>query len=209
MINWQLSKQGIHWPVSPGIIAGSGVDPSRSSTFFEVIRRQVTSFQMIAGSTFNIHLKYVFVTMARWPRTIKILILNWPRTQKFSQLFKNTGGVRPFLTMVTPWSRSTSNFYPLIGQNLTGGFTRKIYASSWNLLTLTAEADGVLCKIVMFLTVFFHWMYKMKYSCFQKSSVIHGWFVYWVFGWETRRLSKSEIRFWIVSLIRFSPCWLV
>ena len=43
---------------------------------------------------------------------------------------------------------------------------------------------------VMFLTVFFHWMYKMKYSCYQESSVIHGWFVYWVFGWEMRRLSK-------------------
>ena len=35
----------------------------------------------------------------------------------------------------------------------------------------------------------------MKYSCYQASSVIHGWFVYWVFGWEMRRLSKSETRF--------------
>ena len=25
---------------------------------------------------------------------------------------------------------------------------------------------------------FFHWMCKMKYSCHQDSSVIHGWFVY-------------------------------
>ena len=33
-----------------------------------------------------------------------------------------------FLTMVTRWSRSTSNFYALIGQNLTGEFMRKIYA---------------------------------------------------------------------------------
>ena len=40
------------------------------------------------------------------------------------------------------------------------------------------------------LTVFFLWMYKMKYRCYQGSSVIHGWFVYWVFGWEMRRLSK-------------------
>ena len=29
---------------------------------------------------------------------------------------------------------------------------------------LHAEADRVLCQLVMFLTVFFHWMYKMKYS---------------------------------------------
>ena len=84
--------------------------------------------------------------------------------------------------MVTYWSRSMSNFYVLIGQNLTGEFMRKIYAASSNLFTLTAEADRVLCKLVMFLTVFFHWMYKMKYSCYQESSVIHGWFVYWVFG---------------------------
>ena len=40
-----------------------------------------------------------------------------------------------FLTIVTRWSRSTSNFYALIGQNLKGEFMRKIYAASGNLLT--------------------------------------------------------------------------
>ena len=35
-INWQLSKQGIRWPVSPDRIAGSGVDPSRSSIFLKL-----------------------------------------------------------------------------------------------------------------------------------------------------------------------------
>ena len=34
------------------------------------------------------------------------------------------------LTMVTRLSCSTSNFYALIGQNLTGEFMRKIYAAS-------------------------------------------------------------------------------
>ena len=86
---------------------------------------------------------------------------------------------RPFLTMVTRWSRSMSNFYALIGQNLTGEFMRKIYVASWKLFTLRAEADRLLCQLVTFLTVFFHWMYKTKYSCYQESSVIHGWFVYW------------------------------
>ena len=112
------------------------------------------------------------------------------------------------LTMVTRWSRSTSNFYALIGQNLTGEFMRKIYAASWKLFTLTAEADRVLCQLVMFLTVFFHWMYKMKYSCYQESSVIHGWFVYCVFGWEMRRLSKfrNPISDGVLIRFRFSPC---
>ena len=32
--------------------------------------------------------------------------------------------------LFSPWSRSTSNFYAPIGQNLTGEFMRKIYAAS-------------------------------------------------------------------------------
>ena len=36
VINWQLSKQGIRWQVSTGRISGSGVDPSRSSTFLKL-----------------------------------------------------------------------------------------------------------------------------------------------------------------------------
>ena len=59
---------------------------------------------------------------------------------------------------------------------------RKIYVASLKLFTLTAEADRVLSQLVMFLTVFFHWKYKMKYSCYQGCSLIHGWFVYSVFG---------------------------
>ena len=42
---------------------------------------------------------------------------------------------------------------------------------------LIAEAVRVLCHLRMFLTVFFYWMYKMKYSCYQDSSVIHGLFL--------------------------------
>ena len=34
VINWQLSKQSIRWPVSLDRIGGSGVDPSRSSIFW-------------------------------------------------------------------------------------------------------------------------------------------------------------------------------
>ena len=36
MINWQLSKHGIRWQVSPGRTAGSSVDPSRSSIFLKL-----------------------------------------------------------------------------------------------------------------------------------------------------------------------------
>ena len=82
-----------------------------------------------------------------------------------------------FLTIITRWSRSTSNFYALIGQNLTGEFMRKIYAASWNLFTLTAEADRVLCQLVMFLTVFFHWMHKMKFMQLLSRLFCNSWLV--------------------------------
>ena len=118
---------------------------------------------MNAGQSliFSIHMKYVVFYMCR---TIKILISNWPRKLRFSQFFqagKTCQLLLTFLTKVKRWSRSTSNFYALIDQNLSGEFMRKIYAASWNLFTLTAEADSVLCQLVMFLTVFFHWtLYK-------------------------------------------------
>ena len=63
------------------------------------------------------------------PSTIKIFISNLPRTRKFSQLFKKTGGE----DLLLPWSRvghAQSNFYALIGQNLIGEFMRKIFAAS-------------------------------------------------------------------------------
>ena len=110
---------------------------------------------------------------------------------------------RPFLTMVTRWSRSTSNFYALIGQNLTGEFMRKIYAASWNLFTLTAEADRVLCQLVFFLMSFSNRCTKWNRAAI-KSLLLHGWFVYWVCGWEMSRLSKSEIGFRMASFSFFT-----
>ena len=175
MINWQLSKQG---PTDQYHLAVSRAQMSthRGRVFFEVIRWQGASFQMIARSSliFSIHMKYVVFYMCR---RIKILISNWPRKLRFSQCLEagNTCQLLlTFLTKVTRWSRSTSNFYGLIGQNLTGEFMRKMYAASWNLFTLTAETDRVLCQLVMFLTVFLRWMYKMKFFCYQESSVIHS-----------------------------------
>ena len=178
MINRQLSKQGIRWPVSPDHTAGVSVYPSKSSIFWSYPLTNY-QFQMIAGSSLffpMIHMKYV-VFMSLWPRTTKI-----------SQFFKNTGG--------KTFSYHGHALVTLCVQFLCSDwskFDRWVHAENLcSILKLVyfAEADRVLCQLVMFLTVFFHWMYKMKYSYYQESSVIHGWFVYWVFGWEMRRLSK-------------------
>ena len=148
--------------------------PVEVKYFFEVIRWQVTSFQMITGSSL-IFFSFIWNMFCFWAAQLKF----WFKTDlgpENSASYYRQGRqlLLTLLTMVTRWSRSTSNFYALIGQNLTGEFMRKIYAASWNLFTLTAEADRVLCQLVMFLTVFFHWMHKMKFSCYQEPSVIHG-----------------------------------
>ena len=65
----------------------TGCRPIEFEYFFEVIRWQVTCFKMVAGSSvifFLIHMKYVVFMH----HTIKVLISNWPRTQKFSQLLQ-------------------------------------------------------------------------------------------------------------------------
>ena len=147
---------------------------------------------MIAGSSLffpMIHMKYV-VFMSLWPRTVKILISNWPRTRKFSHFFKNKDGE----DLLLPWSRGGHALRPIVMLWLVkiwqvsacGKFMQHLESCLLWQLKLTEFCVNLWC----FLTVFFHWMYKMKYSCYQESSVIHGWFVYWVFGWEMRRLSK-------------------
>ena len=45
---------------------------------------------------------------------------------------------------------------------------------------LIVEAVRVSCHLVMFLTVFFYWIYKMKYSCYQDSSVAGLFLALWL-----------------------------
>ena len=189
-------------------VSRAQVSTHRGQVFFEVIRWQVTSFQMIAGSSlfFLIHMKYVVFYMCR---TIKILISNWPRKLRFSQFLqagKTCQLLLTFLTKVTRWSRSTSNFYTLIGQNLTGEFMRKIYAASWILFTLTAEADRVLCQLVIFLTVFFYWMYKNEIQLLSRV-FCYSWLVCLLFFFVERCVACQSLKSdFGRHRFRFLPC---
>ena len=101
---------------------------------------------MIAGSSLFFKNSYerccVYVTMALHYFAFKLTL-----DTKIQPVILKYRWERPFLTKVMCWSRSTSDFHALIGQNLTGEFVWKIYAASWNLLTLTADADRVLCRL--------------------------------------------------------------
>ena len=49
--NWQLSKQGIRWPVSHYRIAGLGIDSFCLRVFLKLSADKLLVFQMIAGSS--------------------------------------------------------------------------------------------------------------------------------------------------------------
>ena len=76
MINWQLSKQGIGWPVSPDRTAGLSVDPSRSSIFLKLFAEKLPFSDdrwlkfIFSNDSYEIYV----VFMSLWPGTIKILI---------------------------------------------------------------------------------------------------------------------------------------
>ena len=61
VINWQLSKQSIRWPVSPDRIAGSGVDPSRSSTFLKLSADKLLVFRWSQAQVY--FLKFIWNTL--------------------------------------------------------------------------------------------------------------------------------------------------
>ena len=190
-INWQLSKQGILWPVLPDCIEGSGVDPSRSSIFLKLSADKLLVFKWSQAHFF----KFIWNVLCSCHYGPALLTF-WFQTdlgRENSASYLKIQAGKTFLTMVT--------FYIQFLCSDWSKFERWVHAASWNLFTSTAEADRVLFQLVMFLTVFFHWMYK--YIWRTEPSVIHGWFVYWVFGWEMRRLSKSEIQFRMASFSFF------
>ena len=135
-------------------------------------------------------------------RTIKILISNWPRTRNFSQLlqagktvaFDFSRHVHALVTLYVQFLCSDwSKFDGWVHAENLCSILNLIYFDSWS---------WVLCQLVMFLTFFFHWMYKMKFNCYQESSVILLFFCLFI-GFLVE--SKSEIRFRMASF-SFSSC---
>ena len=96
------------------------------------------------------------VFLSLWPRTIKILISNWPRTQKFSQLFTITGGEGLFL----PWSRVGHALRPIfmlwlvkIWQVISWGklcsILKLVYFDSWSWQSFVSTCDVFNCLFPM------------------------------------------------------------
>ena len=119
-----------------------------------------------------------------------------------------------FLTMVTLWSRFTSNFYALIGQYLTGEFMRNIYAASWILFTLTAEEDRVLCQLVFFFCffVFVVFVFLQNEILLLSAVFCHSWLVCLLSFWlrNTSLVNVGNpISDGIVFVFKFHLAWCV
>ena len=115
-------------------VSRAQVSTHRSQVFFEVIRWQVTSFQMIAGSSL-IFFKFIWNMLCLCAAQLKFWFqTDLGRENSASCYRQGRQLLLTFLTLVTRWSRSTLNFYALIGQNLTGELTRKNLCSVWKLV---------------------------------------------------------------------------
>ena len=126
--------------------------------------------------------------------TIKILISSWPWTQ-FSELLQ--AGKRFWL--LSPWSQ--------VGQDLPPIFL----CSDWSKFDRWVHAEH-LCSILK-LDNFDSWSWENfvstcdVFNCLFPLDVqneIQLPPIYWVFGWQMRRLSKWEIQFRVASFSFFT-----
>ena len=99
VINWQLSKQGIRWQVSPDRTAGSSVDPSRSSIFLKLSADKLP----ISNDR---RLKFIFSKDSYQichygPAKLGFWFQTDLGSENSSSFFKSTGGE----DLILPWSR--------------------------------------------------------------------------------------------------------
>ena len=188
----------IAWPYR-GLRYGS----TELECFFQVIRWQVATFQMIAGSS-SIFLKYVCNKSCSWAKLLKFWFqTDLGRENSTGFYMQGRQSLLALLTIVTLWSRSTSNFQALIGQNLTGEFMRKIYAASGNLLTNSWSWLGFVssCDVFNCTCPFLPDVPSEIEPLTRLFCVIHGWFVYLLFTSDV--MKKVCLKSWFKPLIRF------
>ena len=148
-------------------------------------------------------MKYVgllVVFMSLWPRTIKILFSNWPRTQNFSQFYKNTGREDLFLS----WSRVGHALRPIFMLWLVkiwqvsscGKFMQHLESCLLWQLKLTEFCVNLWCFLMSFSTGCTKWNTAAIKSLLS--------FVYWVLVEKCVACQNSVIRFRMASFSFFT-----
>ena len=190
----KVSADQYRWPY-----CGLRCPPIEVEYFFEVIRWQVTSFQMVAGSSL-LFTKFIWNMLCSChygPALLRFWFQTNLGRENWASYFRNTGGEDLFL----PRSHVGHALRPIFMLWLVkiwqvgscGKFMQHL--DSWSFVTLTAEADRVLCQLLMFLTVFSTGCAKWNSATIKSLLLFMASLFIDFFGWEMRRLSKSEIRF--------------
>ena len=150
-------------------VSRAQVSTHRGQVFFEVIRWQGTGFQMIAGLSL-IFLKSIWNMLCLCAAQLKFWFQSDLGRENAASCYRQGRQLLlTFLATFTRWSRSTTNFHALIGQNLTGEFVQKIYAASWifraekrsaqaSTHPLSQAQGGLFCVLTVFDSLFVcHW----------------------------------------------------
>ena len=147
------------------------------------------------ASSSSIFLKCIWNKSCSWAALLKFCFRTDLGRENSTGFYMQGGqSLLTFLT-VTHWSRSTSNCYVLISQNLTGEFMREIYAASGNLLTdswswqsFVSSCDVLNCLFLLGVQNEIQLLSRL---------FCNSWLVCLLrFFWQMHRLSKSlEIRF--------------
>ena len=147
-------------------------------------------------------MKYVVFYMCR---TIKILILNWPRKLKCSQFLqagKTCQLLLTFLTKVTRWSRSTSKFlcsdwskfYRWVHAKNLCSILKLVYFDSWSSQRFVSTCDVFNCLFPL------NVQNAIKSPLLFMASLFVGFLVEKYVACESRKSDFGWHRF------RFSPC---
>ena len=163
---------------------------------------------MIAGSSLffpKIHMKYVVFMSLYGPALSRFWFQTDLGRENSATFLKRKAG-KTFSYhgqfLYSDWSKCDRWVH---AENLCS-ILKVVYFDSKSWQSFVSTCDVFNCLNLLFLYI--HWMYKIKYSCYQEFSVIHGWFVYWVFGWEMRRSSKlgNPISDGIVFVFHLAQC---
>ena len=126
-MNWYLLKSDIRWQLSHHHIAG--LDERIVVLPLHISWYNITLTNYNMNYAFTGHGCQSAANSFKLYAQAKFRLIDSCQNGTFAHRYQKT------INVVTRWSRSLSNFYALIGQNVTVEFVRKIYAASGNLFS--------------------------------------------------------------------------
>ena len=155
------------------IVPWSQVSTHRGRVFCEVIRWKITSFKWSHAQVY--FFQWFISNMLCLCHYGPALLRFWSQTdlgrENLASFLKIQAG-KTLSLMVTRWSRSglRGTLYVQFLCSDWSKIDRWVYeenlCSILRVVYFDSQADRVLRQLVMFLTAFFDWTYKIKYSCY-------------------------------------------